>query len=138
MDKAVDKELYMKIREEADKKFERHSLYKSTWVLREYKKRGGTYKEPKPKNKLAPTTRWFEEKWIQVLPFLLEGKIIICGKDNKETKACRPTIKVDKNNTPLTIEELLKIHGKNKLIEIAKLKNANMDKRMDWRRGKLS
>ena len=139
MDKALDKELYMKVKKESDKVFEKHSLYKSMWILKEYKKRGGKYKDKKPiknKNKLSGSELWLKSQWIQVLPFLEKGEIIPCGESNKQTKACRPTVKIN-NETPLTIKELLKIHGKEKLIEIAKKKNNNMNKRMNWKTGKF-
>lgn len=133
MDKALNKNLYKKIKKEADEKFKKHSLYKTLWILKEYKKRGGLYKDSKP-NINSGAKRWINEEWVQVVPYLEDNKIIECGSNNKETKACRPTKKIN-NNTPLTIDELLKIHGKKKLLEIAKAKNENMSGRMNWRTG---
>lgn len=41
--------LYATVKKEADAKFDKPSAYKSAWIVREYKRRGGTYETPKPK-----------------------------------------------------------------------------------------
>ena len=45
-----DKDLYNKVKRQADKKFTKNSYVKNLWVIREYKRRGGKvkYKGDKP------------------------------------------------------------------------------------------
>ena len=134
MSTPINKKLYEEITKETKLKYKRWpSLYASAYLSKEYVRRGGKYSEPK-KNIISKQSIWFKEKWIQLLPYLKNNKIIECGDNSKTTKACRPMIKYNKN-TPLTIDELIKIHGKKKLVEIAIMKNKNMNKNMNWRKG---
>jgi len=129
MDKAKDKELYMQVKETAKTKFKRFpSAYASMWIQKEYKRLGGEYTGEKKEN----LNQWVKEKWIQVVPLLTEGKIIECGGNNKDTKACRPIKRVNKN-TPITIQELLELHSVEKILEFAKKKNKNMKSRLNWK-----
>jgi hypothetical protein len=132
-----NKILYNKVKDEAKKKFQRYpSIYASSWIVREYKKRGGTYTSPK-KTSTTGTTRWYKEKWIQVIPYLTSGKEIQCGSRNKDNaKACRPLYRKSPN-TPITIPELLKIHSKSKLKELARKKKKDMKGRVYWKAGKF-
>jgi len=130
-EKYLDKNIYKKAKKKADETYERHSAYKSMYLSRVYKEMGGRYKTSKKDNKLS---NWRSEEWIQVLPFLLEGKKIKCGSgDNK--KGCRPMKRIN-SDTPMTIPELIKKHGKEKLITLAKLKRKNMNTRINWEGGK--
>ena len=130
MDRYLDKEIYKKAKAKADKTYERHSAYKSMYLSRVYKEMGGRYKKDGKGSKLK---NWRDEKWVQVLPFLLENKKIECGfGDNK--KGCRPLKRIDKN-TPATIPELIKKHGKEKMIKLAKIKRKNMNVRVNWEAG---
>lgn len=132
MDKALNKDLYMKAKEKADRKFkEKTSAYKSMYIVAEYERMGGKFKGKK-NGKLS---KWREEKWIQVVPFLENGERIPCGS-GADKKSCRPTKIIDKN-TPLTINQLIKMHGKEKLLKFAKEKKKNMGKRADWKNLKL-
>lgn len=136
MSKPLNQTLYNKIKAKAKLKFKSFpSLYASSWISREYIKEGGKYDKPK-KDIVSKQSQWYKEKWVQLIPYLKNNKIIDCGSNNKTTKACRPLFKLNKN-TPITIDELIKIHGKNKLIEIATLKNKNMNKTMNWKTGKF-
>ena len=129
MDRATDKELYKKAKAIADRKFkEKTSAYKSMFIVKKYEEMGGKF-TGKGTRKLA---RWREEKWIQVVPFLEKGLVIECGAGS-EKKSCRPTLKKYKD-TPLTIGELIKLHGKPKLLEFAKKKKKEMSKRADWKK----
>ena len=71
--------------------------------------------------------RWVDEQWVDVLSYL-DGEVIQCRR------ACRP-IKHINDKTPLTIDELIAIHGKKKLRNIAQSKVDNMNKRMNWKSG---
>ena len=97
MEAAIDKKLYKDVVEEAKEKFETWpSAYSSMWVQKEYQRRGGEYTK-----KGVGLKNWRRERWIQVLPLLKDGKIVSCGENNKETKACRPMIRVDDSTTSL-------------------------------------
>lgn len=129
----LDKELYNKILLESKKVYKRNSVYSSGWVVREYKKRGGRYRGDKTAAKREGITRWMRERWVQVEPYLKKGEAIACGEGSRG-KACRPLVRVN-SRTPPTLPELLKIHSKSKLLELARKKNRNMDIRVDWRKG---
>jgi hypothetical protein len=144
----VNKTLYNKVKNEAKKKFKHYpSLYASSWIVKEYKKRGGKYKGKKPagsrskspnkSNKtknLTGINKWYAEQWVQVGKYLEQGSKVDCGASNRETKACRPLKRIDKT-TPITIPELLKIHSKSKLISLAKKKQKDMNGRVVWKTG---
>lgn len=128
--------LYNKIKGEAKDKFERYpSLYASSWIVREYKNRGGEYSGKKP-SKNTGISRWYTEQWVQVESYLKTGKKTECGSDIKKTKACRPLKRVD-DKTPITISELLKNHDKTTLIKIARQKQKDMKGRVVWKTGKF-
>lgn len=130
MDNIVNKKLYEKAKKDADKVYERHSAYKSMYIQKKYKELGGKYKTEKKKK--GKTDRWNDEKWIQVLPYLKDGKEIVCGLDNKKNKVCRPLKRVDKD-TPITIKELQKIHSNKDLINLANRKIKDMNGRIFWK-----
>ena len=93
----INKTLYKKVKEDAKKKFKRFpSLYASSWISREYMKRGGKYKSKKDENEISGQKQWYKEEWIQIVPYLEENIIIKCGDDNKDTKACRASKRVNK------------------------------------------
>ena len=128
--------LYNKVKTEAKDKFERYpSLYASSWIVREYKKRGGEYDGKKP-SKSSGISRWYREEWVQVESYLKTGKKTECGSSIKDTKACRPLKRVD-DKTPITISELLKKHDKTTLIKIARQKQRDMSGRIVWTNGKF-
>jgi hypothetical protein len=89
----LNKKLYESVKAEADRIYSKSSAYKSGWIVKTYKKLGGTYKEDgKPQN----LKRWFkDEKWININPLL--------GKTGYPVY--RPTIRANKN-TPLTVSEI--------------------------------
>lgn len=129
MSTPTNKTLYNEVKAEAKKKYKRFpSLYASAWIQREYKRRGGTFKGTNEKK----TSRWFKEKWVQVIPFIKSGKVVECGADNKDTKACRPLYRADKD-TPITLPELLDLHPKSEILVMARKKNKNMNKSVDWK-----
>lgn len=134
--KVKDVKLYNKVKNEAKKKFKRYpSLYASSWIVREYKKRGGKYRGKKPSSKKG-ISRWYKEEWVQVSSYLSSGKKVKCGSSIRDTKACRPLKRID-SKTPITIKELLKIHTKSKLIKLARKKQRDMKGRVMWKSGKF-
>lgn len=95
----VDATLYRKVKDEADKKFlAPTSIYKSAWIVKTYKARGGTFKsKPDPNKGLL---RWFREKWVD-----LNRPKEPCGRSKASTKGvyplCRPTVRVTKETPKL-------------------------------------
>lgn len=107
----IDTKLYKKIKLLADKKFiAPTSIYKSSWIVREYKKAGGKYTKPESKE-ISGLKRWYMEKWVDLnRPIKKNGKIIgyqECGRnfDSKVYPLCRPSIRIN-SKTPKTYQEL--------------------------------
>ena len=104
----TDTKLYKKIKDEAKKKFKVYpSIYANSWVVREYKKRGGTYAGTRSKSQ--GLLRWYKEKWINVCKL---PKIVPCGRSKlsrsgwkKKYPYCRPLYRVSPK-TPRTAKEL--------------------------------
>jgi hypothetical protein len=85
----ADTKLYNEVKREADTVFEKPSAYKSGWIVKTYKQRGGEYVGDKPINK--GIGRWFKEEWKD-----------IAGLDYP---VFRPTKRITKD-TPLTPDEI--------------------------------
>lgn len=132
MPEPKDKVLYSIVKKEADLKFKAHGIYKSSWIVSQYKKRGGLYiGTSKDKNK--GLLRWYQEKWIDLnRPIILDGKIIgykPCGrktasrnaKSNGKYPLCRPTYRITEG-TPKTYNELTLKAIKKAKIDKAKIK----------------
>jgi hypothetical protein len=84
----VNKELYNLVKNEANKIYGKPSAYKSGWIVKTYKNRGGTYIEDN-KPKLLET--WFKERWEDI--------------GNQEYPVYRPHKRITKD-TPLTVYEI--------------------------------
>ena len=131
-DNVLNPEIYRRAKQIADTK---HGAYKSMFIVSEYKRLGGKYSGKKPSKKEKGVSRWIEEEWIQVIPFLESGKKIICGS-GADKKGCRPSKRIS-DKTPITIQELLKIHSKDLLLKLAREKKRDMKKRINWKAGKI-
>ncbi len=83
----VDKELYQKAREEADRVYSKASAYKSGFIVKKYKELGGRYVDD---NTPKALDRWFREQWTSI---------------GGEYPTYRPTKRISKD-TPLTITEI--------------------------------
>mgnify|MGYP003654112412 FL=1 len=92
MPEPTNKKLYAKAR--AKYSSMKHSAYKSSLVVKEYKKLGGTYSGKKPTAKDKGLKRWHKEDWKTQ-----DGKKTYEGKKGK---IFRPTKRVTKD-TPTTI-----------------------------------
>ncbi len=118
----ADKELYNKVKRMADKKFEsKTGIYKSSWIVKEYKRLGGKYKGKKPSTKSPGLKRWYEEKWVDLNRPIKnsKGKVIgykSCGRKstskNKYSSKnkyplCRPSKRIT-SKTPRTYKEISK------------------------------
>jgi hypothetical protein len=118
----TDKKLYEKVKQIADKTYDRPSAYKSGFIVKTYKGLGGTYTSYSPKGNLAPAKsgmsnskqglkQWFKEKWIDV--------------GHKAYPVYRPTIRVNKK-TPLTISEIDKTDLKKQIALKQKIKGKHL------------
>lgn len=111
MSSPSNKSLYEKVKKEAKAKFKKWpSAYASGWLVKEYKRRGGTYSGIK-KSKSRGLGRWYAEKWINVCKL---PKIVPCGRPKlsmsswkKSYPYCRPYKRINKG-TPKTASELSK------------------------------
>jgi len=84
----INKELYNQVKNEANRIYGKPSAYKSGWIVKTYKDRGGTYKDDsKPKT----LERWFEEEWGDI--------------GGKDYPVYRPFKRINKE-TPLTASEI--------------------------------
>ena len=115
------------------------SAYRSMAIVKEYKRLGGKYKKASKKPSADEgLQRWLKERWIVVTPYLLEGKVIPCGAPvgQRRKHACRPLVRVDAKKTPPTIQELLKKHGKDKMLQLARTKKqyGSEKVRLNWNR----
>ena len=132
--------VYKKAIKMANKEYgEKSSIYRSSRIVSLYKKMGGkiSTKKSVKKSSKKGLTRWFKEQWIQVVPYLEKGKVVECGGENMKWKrsagkACRPLHRIT-DETPITIEELLKLHDKNDIINMAKKKERSPSKRVLWK-----
>ena len=130
----LNPKLYAKAKKIADEKYERHGLFKSAFIQKKYQELGGKYKGEKPK-KSEGIQRWLKgEEWIKVLPYVKEGKKVQCGSGD-DKHACRPLKRVNAK-TPITIDEVIKKHGKKKVIELAEKKRKDLNTRINWNTGK--
>lgn len=137
MSEPTNKKLYNQVLKEAKEKYKRFpSLYASAYISKTYQQRGGKYTTSKD-NVKSKQKQWFDEEWIQIIPYIKDNKIIKCGSQNKSTKACRPLKRINKT-TPPTIGEIIDKFGKDKVLKLAQMKNANMKGRLDWINGKFN
>jgi hypothetical protein len=84
----LNQRLYNLVKEEADKLYEKPSAYKSGWIVKTYKSRGGKYADD---GKEKPLGRWFREQWKDI--------------GGEYYPVYRPTKRISKN-TPLTADEI--------------------------------
>lgn len=129
-DNIINVSLYREAIKIANETYKRKSAYKSMFIVKKYKQLGGKYKDEK--NKEQSTKKWVNEEWIQIRPYVKEGKKIKCGFGDN-AKACRP-LKGDN----ITMEEIIKKFGSKKVLELTNKKIKDMDGRLDWKIGKFT
>ena len=121
-----DTELWAKVQEMAKTTFREHpTAYSNAWAVRRYAKLGGDWQ-----TEGGDLGNWFREGWLDVIPLLKEGKVVLCGKG--EGSACRPTKRINKD-TPITIQELLYLHSVSDLLKFAERKANNMELKAFWK-----
>jgi hypothetical protein len=115
MSQPVNKQLYDTVKQEASKVFDSPTgAYRSAWIVREYKKRGGTYTGARDKE--SGLTRWFNEDWVDLNRPLGGGTYAPCGRKDASKgmyPLCRPINRL--KGTPKTVSQLTK-----KEIDLAK------------------
>jgi hypothetical protein len=84
----LDQVLYASVKREADAKYAKPSAYKSGYIVKRYKDRGGMYSG---KQEMTGLTRWYKEHWADV--------------GNKGYPVYRPTKRINKS-TPITVSEI--------------------------------
>jgi hypothetical protein len=87
----LDPILYETVKKEADIIYKKNSAYKSGWIVKTYKDRGGLYYGEKPVNK--GLDRWYKEKWYNIA--------------NADYPVYRPSVRINKE-TPLLPNEINK------------------------------
>lgn len=113
-----NKKLYSYVKGLANKKFKSKSgVYRSSWIVREYKKRGGTYKNGSSKTSKNGLKRWYKEKWVDLNRPIRnsKGKIVgykSCGRPSSDMKSkryplCRPSKRISPR-TPRTYKQISK------------------------------
>jgi hypothetical protein len=88
MNTPLDAALYKEVKLIADILYKKPSAYRSGFIVKEYKRRGGKYSGSKTKQGL---TSWFKEGWADV--------------GGLDYPVYRPT-KIISKNTPLTVAEI--------------------------------
>jgi len=125
-DNIIDKALYKKIKDNVKKNVNIWpSAYASGLLVKEYKKAGGRYSnklDNKSSNKAL--TRWFDEEWIDICT----NPPRKCGgqkgsRIGKNKPYCRPKYRINKK-TPMTVNEIKKKYGKEKIKEMCKKKKS--------------
>lgn len=110
----TNKTLYAAVKAEADAKFMAPtSAYKSGWIVRTYKDRGGKYKKEEKQAPKSGLARWFAEKWVNLNAPLNGDKSATqyapCGREHATRKGtyplCRPSKRITQG-TPRTAQEL--------------------------------
>ena len=110
----LDEKLHKLVKSLADEKFQsKTGIYKSSWIVAEYKRRGGKFQGSKSKN--SDLKKWYKEKWVDLnRPIKFKGDIIgyePCGRINVKKVSkyplCRPTVKVSKQ-TPRLLSDISK------------------------------
>jgi len=125
----TNKELYNYVKKLAAKKFKSPSgIYRSSWIVHEYKRRGGEY-SGKKSDKIG-LKRWYKEEWVDLNRPIRDsnGKIIgykPCGRKSVKSKGkyplCRPSKKINKH-TPRTYHSISERSIKKAKSEKARIK----------------
>lgn len=128
MAKPLNPSLYARVKRDAKRRFARWpSAYGSAWLAREYKRLGGQWSSSPSQG----VGRWMAEEWVQVEPYVTTGKRVPCGSGSPVGKACRPLHRKSPR-TPVTMREVLKEHGAEEVLRMARRKSRSMDRRMRW------
>jgi hypothetical protein len=112
----VDRALYARVKREASARFGApSSWYRSAWIVKTYKARGGRYGAPLTAAVASSgLIRWARERWVNLNAPLYDSKGALvgyeaCGRRSSKGRGpyplCRPTRRVSRG-TPRTLGEL--------------------------------
>jgi len=119
MPEPINKELYAKAKAIINQKYGTHtSAYRSMAIVKKYKSMGGKYQDDGGSRK---TTRWLNEKWVNVNAKKEGGGYEECGKRRNEVSnlgassggssgkypLCRPSVSVS-SETPKKYQDIPK------------------------------
>jgi len=107
MPEPINKELYAKAKAIINQKYGTHtSAYRSMALVKKYKSMGGKYRDDGGSRK---TTRWLNEKWVNVNAKKEGGGYEECGKRGSSGKypLCRPSVSVS-SETPKRVQDIPK------------------------------
>jgi hypothetical protein len=110
MAEPVDKELYERIKQMANKVFKSPTgIYRSAWISKMYVRAGGEYTS---KKKNSEFDKWISEVWIDLNNPIKQGNKIIgynkCGSKNTQNDLyplCRPSVRIDED-TPMIYQDI--------------------------------
>ena len=127
-----DLELYEQVKRLAEELYEKSSAYRSGFIIKEYKKRGGTFKDDhKPRN----LKRWFLEKWTDVG----HGAYPVYRPTRRISKKTPLTVfEIDERNLRKQIRLKQKIKGERNLPAFKKKKSSSARASRGKRRGSIS
>ena len=131
----LDDILINKIKQEAKNKFINQGIYKDAYIIKNYIKHLGEFGDNTfEMDYFKRIINFLAEKWINVELYLEEHKISDL-EELQHAKCTRPLLRVN-SDTPITINEILKLHGKKKILDIIKMKKSN--ERINWRLCKIN
>ena len=99
----LDKELYERVKKQADSIYKKPSAYKSGYIVSQYKKQGGKYSGKKPKDGL---TNWFASDWTDI-----GGLEYPVYRPTKKISNALTVSEIDKKNLQKQIKLKQKIKG---------------------------
>jgi|LakMenEpi03Aug12_release.lakeMendotaPanAssembly.Ray.scaffolds.fasta_scaffold06411_12 hypothetical protein len=110
MAEPVDKELYERIKQMANKVFKSPTgIYRSAYISKMYVNAGGEYTSKKKNSKFD---KWISEVWLDLNNPIKQGNKIIgyhkCGSKNTQNNLyplCRPSVRIDKD-TPMIYQDI--------------------------------
>ena len=132
-----NKALYKEAYKIAENTYDRPSAYRSMYMVKKYREMGGRYKDDdgtKKDDLKKRTKEWRDENWVQIKPFIKENKKVKCGAGDN-AKACRPLNRTKKGDDNITMDEIIKKFGKQKVLELTEKKIKDMDGRLSWKTG---
>jgi hypothetical protein len=158
----TNKSLYSRVKSQAKRKFKVWpSAYASSWLVKEYKRRGGKYsgKNPRTSSKRRSSSkkrrstsfrnssgidRWMKEKWINICKL---PKKVSCGRKKlskswkKNYPVCRPSIRVNSSTPTLasqvsasTRKRICSMKRRNPLKKLKKIKSKSSTRKRSKRR----
>lgn len=131
----LDNILINKIKQEAKNKFINQGIYKDAYIIKNYIKHLGEFGDNTfEMDYFKKIINFLAEKWINVELYLEEHKI--CDLEELQHAKCiRPLLRVN-SDTPITINEILKLHNKKTILDIIKMKKPTQ--RINWRLCKIN